>query len=328
MVDFFFVLSGFVIALTYLEKITNWSTLLSFQKKRFLRLYPLHLIMLIIFTGIEISKYIVEIKYGLIANNQAFSKNDLSSFLANFFLIHNWTISSLTFNQPSWSISSEFFTYVLFAGLVLLSRNNLKLFSLILLINIIICWIILNQLGMKEDNIGGPVRCLYSFSIGVIIFQLYENFKNKFYLSSSYISSIVILSIIIIIIKFGTKGTENVELIPFLFGVMILSLVLTNQNTIIHQYLSKRWLVYLGTISYGIYMIHSAVWWLIKQFLRFVIKLPTETDSQGVTKIVFDNFLISNLISLGGILLVIILAHFSYEFIEKRFNFIRGKLKF
>ncbi len=65
-------------------------------------------------------------------------------------------------------------------------------------------------------------------------------------------------------------------------------------------------------------MIHQFVWWTIKQFLRFFLKFPVE-NLNGVTSIVYDNFLISNLISFLGISLVIILAHFSYTLVEKRF---------
>ena len=118
MVDFFFVLSGFVIAFNYIDRIYSLPELLTFQKKRFWRLYPLHLITLFLFVGIEIAKYIVEIQYGLVANNQAFSQNNFTSFLANIFLVQNLLITDPTFNTVSWSISSEFYTYTLFALLL------------------------------------------------------------------------------------------------------------------------------------------------------------------------------------------------------------------
>ena len=41
-VPFFFTLSGFVIYYNYFDKIFNFSILIDFGKKRFLRLYPLH----------------------------------------------------------------------------------------------------------------------------------------------------------------------------------------------------------------------------------------------------------------------------------------------
>src|SRR5690349_5552566 len=56
-VDFFFVLSGFVIAYSYRE-INGGDKLQQFLKKRWLRIYPLHLVMLLIFVVIEVTKHL------------------------------------------------------------------------------------------------------------------------------------------------------------------------------------------------------------------------------------------------------------------------------
>ena len=56
MVDFFFVLSGFVIALNYQGAIRSGASLLEFQYRRFFRLYPLHLVMLLVFLLLECAK--------------------------------------------------------------------------------------------------------------------------------------------------------------------------------------------------------------------------------------------------------------------------------
>tara|TARA_B100000780_G_C21097199_1_gene442563 strand:- start:459 stop:1547 length:1089 start_codon:yes stop_codon:yes gene_type:complete len=320
MVDFFFVLSGFVIALNYLDKISSWSTLLVFQKKRFLRLYPLHLIILFVFLVFEIAKYIAQVKFGLIANYPAFTVNNFTSFLANIFLVHNWVIPQLTYNYPSWSISSEFYTYAIFAILILFTKNNIKIISLILLINIFLCAFLLDIYGFGTDNIQGPLRCLYSFSIGVIVYNLYKLLKNKYLLSNSLISFTIISIVVLIVINYGTTDFEYIELIPLSFGLIILSLVLTKKNTFINQTLSKNWLVYLGTISYGIYMIQAAFWWLLQQSLKFIFKLPTTINQEGRITLIFDNMFISNFISLAGITIIILLAHLSYHFIEKKLN--------
>ena len=318
MVDFFFVLSGFVIAFNYIDKIYSLPDILVFQKKRFWRLYPLHLITLLLFVIIEIAKYVVEIKFDLVANNQAFSKNDFTSFLANIFLVQNLLIRDPTFNTVSWSISSEFYTYTLFAFLLLITRNNRVIISFVLLIIILISGILLFHYRMNEDNFTGPLRCLYSFSIGVLTLILYQLLKKKIHLSNSLILFISIISSVLAVINFGNQNIGYVVLTPFLFALTILILNLTEKNTIIHYCLSKNYLVYLGTISYGIYMIHQFVWWSIKQTLRFVLKFPVE-NLNGITTVLIDNFLISNLISFFGIFLVIILAHFSYKLVEKRF---------
>ena len=53
-VHFFFCLSGFVIYFNYKDKIKNFENIKLFIKKRFLRLYPLHLFFLVLFLFIEV----------------------------------------------------------------------------------------------------------------------------------------------------------------------------------------------------------------------------------------------------------------------------------
>lgn len=113
MVDFFFVLSGYVMALSYGDKISNWSQLLNFQFKRFIRLYPLHLIMLLLFLLLEIAKYAAG--YSSEQNSIFGPITGLEDFISNLFLTHNFT-GDLSWNRPSWSISAEFYTYVFHPG--------------------------------------------------------------------------------------------------------------------------------------------------------------------------------------------------------------------
>ena len=55
-VDYFFVLSGFVISNSYFTKIREGNYFLNFLFKRMLRLYPLHFFMLILFLIYELLK--------------------------------------------------------------------------------------------------------------------------------------------------------------------------------------------------------------------------------------------------------------------------------
>ena len=67
-------------------------------------------------------------------------------------------------------------------------------------------------------------------------------------------------------------------------------------------------------------MIHAAVWWLYAQFLRFIMNLPTKTDSEGRTYTVIENIYIADLVTLSGVIIIVILAHLSYLFVETKFN--------
>jgi peptidoglycan/LPS O-acetylase OafA/YrhL len=77
----------------------------------------------------------------------------------------------------------------------------------------------------------------------------------------------------------------------------------------------------MGTISYGIYMVHAAVWWLINQFLRFVVKVDTKIQDTSEIIIVVNNPILSSFIAFLGMTIIILLSHFSYKSIEKKFYF-------
>ncbi|QFS84820.1 acyltransferase [Roseivivax sp. THAF197b] len=321
MIDFFFILSGFVIALAYLERIHTAKDLYNFQKRRFLRLYPLHIVMLFVFLGIEIIKYLAQIYLNLDANNRAFSANNTSSFIANLLLIHDWILSEVTWNYPSWSISSEFYTYLIFGASVLFFSNGRRDTNLILLFILYasITGYILYSPNLEPAVLSGPIRCIYSFSIGVLVYYLFKVLHNRVRLGSSIYSGSLLFMCGALIYS-NNKASFNTEaILPLIFGASILTLVLTDKSTLINKLLENRILVYLGTISYGIYMIHAAIWWFAIQFLRVIFKFPTKEDSAGNVNIEIENYLLADLITVFGIIIIILFSHISYQKIEKRF---------
>jgi peptidoglycan/LPS O-acetylase OafA/YrhL len=322
MVDFFFVLSGFVIALNYIDKITTAQELYAFQKKRFLRLYPLHLIMLFAFVGLELVRIAYGMLPGVSVSGEVFSTpNDIFAVFANIVLLQNFLVSMPTFNYPSWSISSEFFTYLAFGLIVLFSGTKRRLFVLLLPL-VLFSGILLSTVGMEPvSNVSGPLRCIYSFFIGAITFLVYDRLKNSISLSTSFLATLLLLATVLVVILFANTNYDYVELIPMLFAITILSLSLTERGTTINRMLSMRWLVYLGTISYGIYMIHAFVWLIINVTMRRLFNIaifPTEGSYATI-----DNIIIADLLSVLGMGIVIILAHLSYKYIETRFNKLR-----
>ena len=108
-VDFFFVLSGFVIAYNYIDKINSKKELITFQKKRFYRLYPLHLLTLFVFIFIELLKLFATKYTDFETTYIPFGDfNNYYSLISNFFLVHG--LYGWSFNLPSWSISTELYT--------------------------------------------------------------------------------------------------------------------------------------------------------------------------------------------------------------------------
>jgi len=320
MVDFFFVLSGFVIALNYLGRITTTQQLFLFQKKRFFRLYPLHIIMLFAFVAVEFARFFVELKFQIVANNPAFSTNNMTSFATNIFLIQNWVSEDLTFNGPSWSISAEFYTYAIFGILLVLTNGKKQILIFILIIAILAIGIFFKVNSMTSGFLSGPLRCLYSFSLGVLGFCLFEQLRYRILFSSSIPSMLCLILSVYVVTSISSTESPFIPLIPILFGITILILVLTKKDQKIHKVLSKEWAVYLGTISYGIYMIHSLIWWIIGNVLRFVFNIPSEIDAEGTTSLAINNMFIADVIMVFGLGIIIVLAHLSYKYVETRFN--------
>jgi peptidoglycan/LPS O-acetylase OafA/YrhL len=109
-VQFFWVLSGFVFAHVYANKATSGQ---SFFILRVSRLYPLHLITLLVITALQIISMQALGKFQIIATN------DVYHFILHLFFASNWLPKSgVSFNSPVWSISIEEIAYWLFWILV------------------------------------------------------------------------------------------------------------------------------------------------------------------------------------------------------------------
>ena len=304
-VDFFFVISGFVIAYSYSSRICTLMDLLKFKYKRILRLYPLHILTLSIFVMIELAKYFLSTEFSIFSNTEPFTINNTGSFVHNLLLTHAF-LPLNSFNIPSWSISVEFYTYFLFSIIILLIKNkNICLFVFIAVSVFSFLYIVLNSGTITSmENEDGFVRCCFSFFLGATIFRLKDfiNIKPKF--TNFLILSFLILLIIAFFLKNNFLGI-------LLFSVIILISV-NEENHHLVKILSFKPLLYLGSISYGIYMFHFFVIWAERQISEFILK----TNPDGV------------IIILLTIIFTILLAHISKKYLEYKFINFGKKIKF
>jgi peptidoglycan/LPS O-acetylase OafA/YrhL len=311
LVDFFFVLSGFVIALNYQDVICNRRTLLDFQYRRFLRLYPLHVVMLVVFLLLECAKVIATSVVGLSADSGAFGGNNVFTFLASFTLTQSLFLNSSIWNGPSWSISAEFFTYALFGLLVLMARRNrgfmIVASCVISLAGALYVW--------KSGYDFMIFRCLLSFFVGVLAFNLTKLSRRR---TSSTAGSLAVAAVLVLLLSRTWEAHDPWALVfPPAFGAMLYMLVTFEGRGFLKNLLEARPLVYLGTISYGIYMVHWAVWYLTNQVLRFGFKVNTFTTPNGGTIIHIQDAWVASAVVVVGVSIILALAHFSYRYLEK-----------
>ena len=313
-VPFFFTLSGYVIYYNYHKKINNFTQLKEFSIKRFFRLYPLHLFFLIVFLIIEVARYIIGIKFGIFSNIEPFEKNNFFAFLCNIILLQTF-LDVNTFNTPSWSISAEFYTYIFFATLMIYRFKHMYIILIILIL----------FFRLNNDNSLGPsttflsfVDCIYCFLIGVLFCKIYFRYnKKKFFNNLTPIFSILFMIISILSIKFLKDNLTF--FIPFIFGLLILFSSNLDKRSLIGKFICNNFFVYLGKISYSIYLSHLFVFWSVTQALRFIFKVDTYTEMQtGDIRLNLDVYS-SSIIVIICYILTILISVMSYRFIEIKF---------
>lgn len=106
----FFMLSGFVLAHNYADRFARGSLagVWTFWKLRLARIYPVHLATLLA-VAVMVA---VGTRAGLPPSGEGYTARE---FALNLFLVHTWVPDfRLSWNYPSWSISSEWFAYLVF----------------------------------------------------------------------------------------------------------------------------------------------------------------------------------------------------------------------
>ncbi|MEM7478835.1 MAG: acyltransferase [Planctomycetota bacterium] len=106
-VDFFFLLSGFVLAYNYSQRLSSKS-LLKFFVARIARIYPVHIVTLLLSVLLFVFAFFLGISYKS-------ESADLATIPAQLMLVHAWGFfDHKSLNEPSWSISAEWFAYLFF----------------------------------------------------------------------------------------------------------------------------------------------------------------------------------------------------------------------
>lgn len=272
-VDFFFVLSGFVMTHSNYKKITDLISIKPFVIKRFKRLYPLHLFTLLLILLFEVVRFCVD-RYITPLSNHVFAEDkNLPSFVANLTLTQALGLfDHVTWNGPSWSISVEFYTYIAWAISLVVFRKNLWIlcglgFSLI-------AWFIVQHHGSIIYTYDyGIVRCLYSFLIGMLTYRLRSSLPAGFSGRWASYAEVVLLLVTLVAVQSFTHPFS--WLMPLLFALVIL--VFSGENGLYSHFLASERLSFLGNLSYSYYLNHALVLNVMDLALFKIAKLPHST---------------------------------------------------
>lgn len=248
-VDFFFVLSGFVIAASYQAKLRDGYSPAKFMFLRWGRLYPLHAAILLLFVAFELTL----MSFPALAPRPAFTgAYDPAQLLWSFLLVQPFIgKDALYWNSPSWSIATEFWTYLIFAMIFYMKRANaiaitVCIFALLYLISFS------GDRGLNNTHDYALARCLVGFSIGVVVFALRSHVTIRSSHRLLEIVSVVAVGLSVSLVK----GLDEL-IVPFLFGWCVF--LFSYERGPVSLLLSQRPFVLVGTLSYSIYMVHCFI---------------------------------------------------------------------
>lgn len=259
-VDFFFVLSGFVIAANYQQRLVDGFGVGRFLLLRLGRLYPLHLAMLVLFVAWELLRDLRRILSPELASINPlvlFSapQDAPHTILANLLLVQSLHLYDfLTWNFASWSISTEFYTYAILAACLIGLRKHAWIALFLAMIGGPILIATLSKRNMGADYDWGMIRCLYGFAAGVACWNIHRSWSGTLrkWLSGSVVEWGALGLVVVFVSAAGATLVSIAA--PYVFALVVL--VFAFEGGTASAILRLRPLVFLGTISYSIYMTH------------------------------------------------------------------------
>jgi peptidoglycan/LPS O-acetylase OafA/YrhL len=250
-VDFFFLMSGIVIAKAYSERLNNGLGLTAFSIERITRLLPIYLIGLLVGTIRRIGQ--------IFANHpDQLTWSQLGiSFAFNLLMLPSPSTNELSpINGPAWSLFFELFANVLWACLLFKLKKQMQILYVGFLGIALLASIHITgsaNHGFNWDKIQtGTLRSLFGFGLGVLMAQHF----SKDHVRDSKISLIAILALFFILIfdvPLKYRAAFDVIAIFIMFPIIARLGTIFNLPRTLHSTA-----VILGDISYPIYVLHLA----------------------------------------------------------------------
>lgn len=253
-VDFFFVLSGFVIAASYEERLKSGFGIVPFALRRFGRIYPLHFAMLAAMGAYAVARVLLPLND---FNPRAVFDGGIYDFTAlftNALLLHGIGFEHhLTWNYPSWSISAEFYTYLIFAAIWAFAARWSNWVTIAL---IVACPIVLASFTAPSLSVLDLVRCVCGFAAGVLVRHIYTRVGASFLPGKRTGAALEIAATLAcaLFVGFGA-GAGWAAAIVFAFAVFVFAF----EAGPISRLLRTKPFAALGTLSYSIYMVHAVL---------------------------------------------------------------------
>jgi peptidoglycan/LPS O-acetylase OafA/YrhL len=286
-VDFFFLLSGFILARAYGDRFARqWrgSDYLSFVRRRAWRLLPLHWTVL---ATVALSQLI------------SVPSLDPGSMLQEFALMSAWYPRGMVINPPDWSLSAEWAANLIFPLLAFMmldpskSGRHRAILGVCAAFAALLLWTVFHH-GSLDSTVApfAVVRCICEFSTGMALF--------RFRAVAPALTSDRMLLLVIVgaAIAIGLRLNDLIAVIAMATGLVGVA----GNRAWFSKLLSASPVHWLGKVSYSIYLVHFPV-------IVFVRHLLPANDFKDTLAVI--------LISVPA---VIAISALTYRHVELRFK--------
>lgn len=236
-VDIFFVLSGFI--LTLVHRNLSPAGLKNFALRRIFRIYPLHLTVLATLALLC-----------LFPRMRALWGADWRDLPAVALLVQPFFLDHAAWNGPTWSAGIEMSCYLAFP-ILLFAARRLPTAAVICLLPLTAYAEYRVQLLYQGTWFGLPsfLRGLGAFGFGMNLGLIPQRFNSpKLHVAAELLAGAILM---------GSCILRDTEIIPLAAGVMIW--ILASGDGPVAQALSIKPLVFIGAISFSIYLVHLPI---------------------------------------------------------------------
>jgi peptidoglycan/LPS O-acetylase OafA/YrhL len=283
-VDLFFFLSGFILTHVYghrLDQDRSWRTIGRFLWARFSRIYPASLFTTVVFV------------LAFTVGNLLFPTGDsfIKQLIAALLLMQVPWLDKVIINSPSWSISAEWYAYLLFPFVISMIYRLRALTAAVVCVALLIEIAVFHTIfsyRQPAEGWGALVRALPEFAVGLFTYRYY----SERLLRKIWENDIVLIAIVITIAAGCLLGAPD-SLTVILLLMLLLASVCNSGR--VAGLLNARPLRWLGEVSYSVY---------IFQALPFTVavSLAGTLAQHGISGLRFE--LIATLFAFGGGVLV------------------------
>jgi peptidoglycan/LPS O-acetylase OafA/YrhL len=300
-VDMFFVMSGFILCYAYAPKFERY-TLGAFFWRRVARLLPVYLLTGLVLVPMVLAGYGLTEDYANVSA-ATYSWQGLLIYLG----VLQFALPGFFWNIPGWSVSGELWlSLCVFMALPWTLRRESSAWPALAVAALLYTIIVLDKgsLSVVAADVAGTMsgsafRPLCGFLMGVGIFKLLHARPAPPALSTAALRA---LEAALVVLCLGLPvfiGRTSMDLVLILaFSALVVLMLSFGDRLLIVRLMSWRPVLYLGAISYSIYLWHMIVQLF---FYRAEQQGWLEIDAAGVV---------------SYLVIVVAVSHLSYRFVE------------